>query len=101
MHFCCGFHRTPDCVLIHDVALLQQARGQAHRDCLSALLQRLAKERDISNLALVSVYDSHLHWTCFGFELVNNDIMQPKSSNLTVKLHGTWCVDCVLRSSDG
>ena len=69
---------APDCVLIHDVAVLQPARGQGASRTLIGLIAELARERDISRLALVSVYNSHLHWTSFGFELVSNDIIAGK-----------------------
>ena len=69
---------APECVLIHDVAVLQQARGQGASRTLIGLMADLAKKRDISYLALVSVYNSHLHWARFGFELVNNDILADK-----------------------
>ena len=69
---------APDCVLMHDVAVLQQARGHGASSALVGLVATLAKQRGISNLALVSVYNSHLHWTRLGFELVNNDIIADK-----------------------
>jgi len=69
---------APECVLIHDVAVLQQARGQGASRTLTGLIAELAKKRGISNLALVSVYNSHLHWARFGFELVSNDILADK-----------------------
>jgi len=69
---------APECILIHDVAVLLQARGQGASRTLIGLIAELAKKRNISYLALVSVYNSHLHWTRFGFKLVNNDIIADK-----------------------
>jgi GNAT superfamily N-acetyltransferase len=68
----------PECLLVHDVAVLQQARGQGASGTLIELISKLAKKRDISYLALVSVYNSHLHWTRFGFQHVGNDIIADK-----------------------
>lgn len=65
----------PDCLLIHDVAVLQQARGQGASKALLELLTKLAKEREIPNLALVSVYNSHLHWARLGFEIVGDELL--------------------------
>lgn len=62
-----------DCILIHDVAVLQQARGQRASSILIRLIEGLAKKRDISYLALISVYNSHPHWARFGFETASNN----------------------------
>ena len=66
---------TPDCLLIHDVALLQQARGRGTARALLERIAKLATEREIPNLALVSVYNSHLHWAHLGFEVVSNEVV--------------------------
>ena len=65
----------PDCLLIHDVALLQQARGRGASRALLERIAKLAKEREIPNLVLVSVYDSHMHWAHLGFEIVSNELV--------------------------
>lgn len=69
---------APECLLIHDVAVLQQARGQGASRTLIGLLAEVANKRGIPYLALVSVYNSHLHWSRFGFELVSNDVLADK-----------------------
>jgi len=66
---------SPECILIHDVAVLRQARGQGASKSLFELVANLAKERNLSYLSLVSVYNSHLHWARLGFELVSNDLI--------------------------
>jgi N-acetylglutamate synthase-like GNAT family acetyltransferase len=68
----------PDCLLIHDVAVLQQARGMGASKALLELIAKLAKEREIPNLVLVSVYNSHLHWSRFGFEVAGNELTASK-----------------------
>jgi GNAT superfamily N-acetyltransferase len=64
---------APDCMLIHDVAVLAPARGQGASKSLLKLVASLAKERSLSYLALVSVYNSHLHWARHGFEVITSD----------------------------
>ena len=61
--------------MIHDVAVLRQARGQGASKSLFELVANLAKERNLSYLSLVSVYNSHLHWARLGFKLVSNDLI--------------------------
>src|SRR4026208_1732026 len=73
---------SPDCLLIHDVTVLAQARGHGASRTLLELITKLAKNRGIPNLVLVSVYDSHFHWAGLGFRLVRNEIlakMKPQS----------------------
>ena len=43
----------PDCLLIHDVAVLQHARGMGASKALLELIAKLAKEREIPTLVLV------------------------------------------------
>jgi len=68
----------PDCLLIHDVAVLQRARGKGASKALLELVAKLAKEREIPTLVLVSVYNSHLHWARLGFEVVDNELIAGK-----------------------
>jgi GNAT superfamily N-acetyltransferase len=68
----------PDCILIHDVAILQQARGRGAAAVLVEIVTKLARERNIANLALVSVYNSYRLWGRFGFELADGDALVEK-----------------------
>jgi hypothetical protein len=45
---------------------------------LLELIAKLAKEREIPNLMLVSVYNSHLHWARLGFEVLSNELIAGK-----------------------
>jgi N-acetylglutamate synthase-like GNAT family acetyltransferase len=63
----------PECLLIHDVAMLERARGRGAASRLLAHIARLAKERNLSHLALVSVYNSYPLWARLGFSLINSD----------------------------
>jgi ribosomal protein S18 acetylase RimI-like enzyme len=64
-----GLPPRPDCIFIHDVALLVQARGRGAAGDLLELLLSLARRENIHILALVSVYGTYPFWTRFGFEV--------------------------------
>ncbi len=64
--------RSPECLLIHDVAVLPQARGQDAAGILVRLAAKLARKRGIPRLALVSVYGTLPLWTRLGFEVIPN-----------------------------
>jgi GNAT superfamily N-acetyltransferase len=68
----------PECLLIHDVALLPQARGQGAAITLVALMAKLARKRGIPWLALVSVYNTWPLWMHLGFEVVADDELTHK-----------------------
>lgn len=70
--------RSPECLFIHDVVVLQHARGQGAAGVLIGLVARLAIEQGIPNLALVSVYDTHSLWARFGFEIVASAALADK-----------------------
>lgn len=62
--------QSPDCLLIHDVAVLPHARGHGAAGILIELTAKLARMRSIPYLALVSVYDTRPLWTRLGFEVI-------------------------------
>ena len=68
----------PECILIHDVAVLPQARGNRASESLVERISRLAKKQNVRVLALVSVYGSHLHWTRLGFEVASDAALARK-----------------------
>jgi GNAT superfamily N-acetyltransferase len=70
----------PECLLIHDVAMLERARGRGAAGRLLAHISKLAKDRNLSHLALVSVYNSHPLWARLGFNLIGNDSLEKKLS---------------------
>ena len=57
----------PDCLYIHDVALLPSARGAGAAEAFVARMETLARARGIAALALVSVYGTAYFWGRFGF----------------------------------
>ena len=62
--------QSPECLLIHDVAVLPQARGHGAAGILIRLTAKLARKRGIPCLALDSVYDTRPLWTRLGFEVI-------------------------------
>ncbi len=69
---------NPECILIHDVAVLPEARGKGASELLVQRTLTLAKKQNVRVLALVSVYGSHLHWLRLGFELAAVEALAPK-----------------------
>lgn len=57
----------PDCLFIHDVALLPAARGSGAARALVALAREAALARGLGRLALVSVYGTVPIWSRCGF----------------------------------
>lgn len=61
-----------DCLYVHDVAVLPDARGGVARAYI-ATIEQLARASRIAALALVSVYDTLPLWQRFGFRPVTTD----------------------------
>ena len=61
-----------DCLYVHDVAVLPEARGGAARAYIATIAQ-LARASGIAALALVSVYATQPLWQRFGFRPVTAD----------------------------
>jgi ribosomal protein S18 acetylase RimI-like enzyme len=68
----------PDAMLIHDVAVLPEARGRGSTAVLVGLIETLAKRLGISDLALVSVYNTRAFWARFGFEEIADSKLADK-----------------------
>ena len=69
---------SPECLLIHDVAVLPHARGHGAGGILIGLAAKLAQKRGIPRLALVSVYDTRPLWARLGFEVVADGYLADK-----------------------
>lgn len=63
---------NPQCLFIHDIVILPQARGHRASEKFVEFVATLARSRDIPYLALVSVYDTHSMWGDYGFNVVDN-----------------------------
>lgn len=65
-----GLPPEPDCLFVHDVALLPHARGQGATARYIRLLGGLAHAAGLQGLACVAVYGAERLWSQFGFEVV-------------------------------
>jgi hypothetical protein len=63
---------SPDCIFIHDVAVLTSARGRGSAAQFLRKTFNLAWEQGISALALVSVYNTYPLWAQHGFEIITD-----------------------------
>jgi len=64
--------QNPDCYFIHDVAINPEYKGKGIGSALCEKAKSLAKERNLPNMALISVQDSHPFWEKMGFRRVEN-----------------------------
>jgi GNAT superfamily N-acetyltransferase len=85
---------TPECLFIHDVVVLAEARHHGAAGALVELVVGVARRRGIAFLALVSVYDTHPLWARHGFEIVSNRSLDEK-----LKSYGDTAKYMVRRSS--
>ena len=61
---------TPDCMYLHDIAVLPAARGYNAAGLLLDEISDRARNMRISHLACVSVYGTDVLWARFGFRAV-------------------------------
>lgn len=59
--------RRPDCLYLHDLAILGEYRGGGHGRALSQRLCRLARSEGLPRLALIAVNHSEAVWRRLGF----------------------------------
>lgn len=62
---------APDCLYLHDVAILPEARGRGAARAYVEYLQGLARRLGLSRLALISVYGTVPLWEKLGFTVVS------------------------------
>jgi N-acetylglutamate synthase-like GNAT family acetyltransferase len=62
-----------DCMHIHDIAVLPQARGRRSVAAYVALVRALAANLKMRNLACVSVYETDALWARYGFHVEARD----------------------------
>ncbi|MDQ8731366.1 GNAT family N-acetyltransferase [Bradyrhizobium daqingense] len=70
--FLTGLPHDADCLYVHDVAVLPDARGGVARAYI-AMIEQLARASGITALALVSVYATQPLWQRLGFRPVAAD----------------------------
>ncbi len=63
----------PDCLYVHDVAVLPAFRGNEATASYIAGITALARSMRLAALALVSVYDTLAYWERFGFRVATAD----------------------------
>lgn len=68
----------PECLYIHDVVVLPEARGNRAAEMYVEYIKHLAIELNISYLALVSVYGTDVLWGRFGFQVIQNSDLNRK-----------------------
>ncbi|MGU3658537.1 GNAT family N-acetyltransferase [Methylobacterium fujisawaense] len=73
-----GLPPEPDCLFVHDVALLPHARGRGAAARYIRLLSGLAHAAGLQGLACVAVYGSERLWSQLGFEVVTDGSLQSK-----------------------
>jgi hypothetical protein len=67
--FIVSIPKGANCVHIHDIAVLPEARGRRCIEDYVALVRTLAAELNAPKLACVSVYDTEALWARYGFEV--------------------------------
>lgn len=60
-----------DCIYVHDVALLPEARGQSLPGLYLNALRRIAVQRGYRHLSLLSVYGTVPAWERYGFTVAS------------------------------
>lgn len=68
----------PNCIYVHDVAVLPSAHGHNAAGAYLKLVAEIARKNKIHYLALVSVYNSDLLWASHGFRTVSNEKLNSK-----------------------
>lgn len=63
---------SPNCLYLHDVAILPVVRGQGSTSSLVKLLETVARTHELSCIALTSVYGAEELWTRHRFKHSTN-----------------------------
>ncbi|HEY4527141.1 MAG TPA: GNAT family N-acetyltransferase [Candidatus Paceibacterota bacterium] len=69
---------NPDCIYIHDVAVLPAARGHNAAGLFIAQISKVAQKVQIQHLACVSVYGTDVLWARLGFRVVSSEEIASK-----------------------
>lgn len=71
----------PECIYIHDVVVLPQARGKGAAAAYISYLEHVASNLGIDTMALVSVYGTDRLWSRFGFRIAHSTEVDKKLSS--------------------
>lgn len=85
----------PQCMYIHDVAVLPAVRGHGAAGHYVEYVKGLARQMGISALALVSVYGTDRLWSRFGFKVLQN-----ASLDIKLQSYGTTAKYMVYDDND-
>jgi len=69
---------SPDCLYLHDVAVLPAARGHGAAAGLLERLREVARGQGVHAIALTSVSDTERFWNRLGFEAVSKGRLEEK-----------------------
>lgn len=67
-----------ECLFVHDVVLLAEARGRKAGAALVEVTASLARSQGLRFLALVSVYDTYAIWERLGFTAMSDPALADK-----------------------
>ncbi len=70
--------QAPDCLFLHDVALLPEARGRGAARAFVRHAAETARAHGLASLALVSVYGTVPVWARLGFAVRDVPALAPK-----------------------
>ncbi len=68
----------PECIYVHDIAILPEARGKGASAQFIDYAKKLAAQIGLSHLAGVSVYGTMVLWSRFGFKIVESADLNKK-----------------------
>lgn len=71
----------PNCMYVHDVAVLPSARGSGAAKMYIDIIKALAISSNIKKMACVSVYGTDVFWARYGFIAQNNKNIEKKLIN--------------------
>jgi hypothetical protein len=69
---------SPECLYVHDVAILPEARGHGAAGSYILKMVDVATKCGIPSLALVSVYNTDRLWSRYGFKIVDEPSLTSK-----------------------
>jgi N-acetylglutamate synthase-like GNAT family acetyltransferase len=69
---------SPTCLYIHDVVVLEAARGQGAAGVLIDVFEAVARQHELASLALVSVYGTDVFWERYGFQAASDPELAEK-----------------------
>ena len=69
---------APDCMYMHDVAILPEARGSGASAAYIKGLKTVTRNLSLSKLACVAIYGAEILWARYGFQIRASEELQAK-----------------------